>query len=78
MSELAKAVKSTDDARRIFKKILVLPILPAHEISNGFEVCKQEAYRSTKCYKNLENIFENFFDYFERQWLKMVCTRNYE
>lgn len=72
MSELAQRVKTTDEARRVFKKILVLPLLPPEEIPNAFNICKEEAYANNKCYSKSENIFQKFFDYFQHQWLDMV------
>lgn len=77
ISELAKFVKTTDAARRIFKKMLVLPLLPPDDIPTAFNLCKQEAYASMNCYYKSENVFEKFFDYFQRQWIDLVSTYIY-
>lgn len=76
MSDLAKQVKTTPEAKRIFQKLLVLPLLPPCEIENGFNICKHEAYSNIKLSSKLGNIFEKFFDYFQRQWIEVVCILN--
>lgn len=40
MSELAKRIRSLDSAKRIFQKLLALPLLPSHEIEKAFNICK--------------------------------------
>lgn len=64
MSEQAQMVKTTNEARRAFEKILVIP--------NAFNICKQGAYANNKCYSKSENSFQKFFDYFQHQWLDMT------
>lgn len=64
----------TDDlkARKIYRMLMNLPLLPPESIENGYQIIKEEA-RSNK----LTKVFQQIFTYFERYWLKVVVGLYY-
>lgn len=63
---LAKLIKKDEKARKIYKKFLALPLLPADEIVAAFERIKTEALTQ------FGKLFHPFLKYFEKQWIKKV------
>lgn len=52
---------------RIYHKFLALPLLPQHEIMNAYSMLKM----AIEC-RSETNIFEEFLQYFSKQWLQRV------
>lgn len=71
-SELTKLITTNEDARKIYKKLLALPLLPATGIYNAFIVLKADALSV------FGNIFAPFLKYYENQWLKKVYYIKYQ
>ncbi|XP_017471276.1 PREDICTED: uncharacterized protein LOC108362698 [Rhagoletis zephyria] len=61
MSKLNK----DNDAKKLFRKFLILPLLKPDDILIGYQNLKNQALSY-----NLNSIFEQFIAYFERQWIK--------
>lgn len=72
LKELTKFIRNSTEARRIFQKLLVLPLLKADVITEAFNICKTEAYSNPLFILKPENVFEPLFDYFELQWITKV------
>lgn len=65
ISVLVKLIQTNGDARKIYKKLLALPLLPADRIVAAFHKLKIQALSNFKQFKP-------FLVYFERQWLQRV------
>lgn len=56
-----------ENANRIFHKVMALPLLPTDHIRSAFNMLKL----ALQCI-GANGVFDEFFKYFERQWLKNV------
>lgn len=65
-SALAKLIQKNEDARRLYKKCLALPLLPCNEIVAAFKILKAEALAQ------FSKEFHPFMTYFEKQWIEKV------
>lgn len=65
--QLHDLIKEVPAAKKIYRKILSLPLLPAELILNGYNLVKEEAKRN-----NLNKDFKAIFNYFEQYWLRLV------
>lgn len=61
---LAKLLKENDNASAIKKQLAALPLLPAHQIEEGFTAVKKLATK-----KKLSKRFGRLFSYVRRYWL---------
>lgn len=61
----------TDDwnARKIYRMLSNLPLLPPQSIEKGYQLIKEEAR-----YNKTFNVFQKIFIYFERYWLNLVVS----
>lgn len=59
---LIKFLNSTPNAKRLYYKLLSLPLLPAVEIANAFAELKKQAL-------DMNKVFSTFLNYFEQQWI---------
>lgn len=61
----------TDDlnARKIYRMLSNLPLLPLQSIEKGYQMIKEEAQS-----KKLLKVFKKIFIYFERYWLNLVVS----
>lgn len=68
-SKLAELIRANGQASVLYHKILSLPLLPAKSIPVTLYILKEEI-------SNIDNFngFSKFFNYFEKQWMKKVCT----
>lgn len=64
---MLRIIADDDDANKLYRKLLSLPLLPAEYIETGYELIKIEANK-----KALNKCFKRFFSYFEGFWLEMV------
>lgn len=64
---LSKLIRTNDEARTIYKKLLALPLLPADLIVDAFHKIKTLALSKFKQFKT-------YLAYFERQWLQRVIS----
>ena len=53
--------------------MMALALLSRKNMVAGFRICQIQAFLGLLVFTDNANLFERFFDYFERQWLKMVC-----
>lgn len=74
IKQLSRFLQTSTEAKRIFQKILVLPLLKDVAIEEAFNICKMEAYANPLFATTNENVFEPLFKYFEVQWLKKVTS----
>lgn len=58
-------------ARKIYKKMLRLPLLPTQSILEGFEIIKTES-RAMRLFREFKSVFQ----YFEGFWIKLVRLFN--
>lgn len=65
------AARSNNKAAKAYYELLCLPLLPAEYIQNAFNLIRMENQNQHG------ETFEQFVDYYERQWLKKVCTFAY-
>lgn len=65
--QLLRVIANSEQARRIYRKMLSLPLLPEEHIESGYLLIKEEARQN-----KLHRLFKVFFDYFERFWLNLV------
>lgn len=63
---LSKLIFSNAAARLVYFRIMCLPLLPHHKITEMFAALKTEAYELNK------TVFRPFIRYWERQWLQNV------
>lgn len=59
-------IRSNTPLAKIYYQLMCLPLLPAVEIEPTFYLVKQETIAEHG------NVFNQFFRYFERQWLRAV------
>lgn len=59
-------LQSNESAKRCYKKLLCLPLLPVDKINGAFEELKAEAHSFNSTH------FNRFIKYYERQWIKRV------
>lgn len=70
--KMYQLLKDVPKARKIYRMILSLPLLPSPSILNGFNIIKQEANA-----EGLAESFKSIFQYFEQYWLLIVsCLFN--
>lgn len=62
-------LQNDEQAKRLFKKLLCLPLLPADEIVAAFADLKLEVYALNSANYN------RFMDYYERQWIQRVFAK---
>lgn len=68
---LRKILKENADAKAIKMQLAALPLLPAHQIEEGFAVIKKSAKK-----KKLSKRFERLFSYVRSYWLNsQVCIQ---
>lgn len=67
MPILFKELAKNEHLNRIYHKFLALPLLPPHEIINAYNMLKM----AIEC-RAQTNIFEEFLQYFSKQWLERV------
>lgn len=65
--QLLELIADNSDARKIYRKLLSLPLLPTELIEHGYQLIKEDARA-----KNLLKAFRKFFQYFESFWLNLV------
>lgn len=63
---LVKLLKQNEEALKIYKKMLALPLLPANHIADVFHKLK------TVALSKFNKQFRSFFAYYERQWIQKV------
>lgn len=64
---MLRLIADDENANKIYRKLLSLPLLPSDSIENGYDEIKIEARK-----RNLHKEFRRFFSYFENFWLKLV------
>lgn len=65
--QMYQLITKVPAARKIYRMILSLPLLPSESILNGYNIVKQEAAT-----KSLTERFGAIFQYFEQYWLLIV------
>lgn len=66
---LFKLLKRNRKAKRIYKSLMSLPLLPEEHLVEGYNEIKKLARKS-----GLFKQFSDIFSYFERQWMKEVIS----
>lgn len=66
---LYELIKTSPDARFVYRSILSLPLLPPESLLAGYNITKEEAKDI-----GLGVIFKPVFDYFESYWLALVSN----
>lgn len=66
---LAKLIKTNDEARLLYKKLLALPLLPAELILDAFYKIKVQALSSFPV------AFRRILGYYDRQWIQRVMFK---
>lgn len=61
---LMQAIKSNENVKNAYYKLLSLPLLPPHEILSCFQIIKSQVAD--------EKAIKKFLNYYEAQWLKKV------
>lgn len=61
--------KDNESARKIYYKLMYLPLLPPENIDSIFHTLRIQAYQINKA------AFEKMFTYYERQWIKKEGAR---
>lgn len=56
------------NARKIYRMLTNLPLLPSQSIELGYEIIKEKAHSD-----QLAGEFRKIFKYFEEFWLQVVC-----
>lgn len=68
-NRLKELIKSDERANKIYHKFLCLPLLPANDIRDAFQLIELEI----NCLAPAEkNAFKEFVKYFRKQWLHRV------
>lgn len=67
-----KKLKNNINARRLYKKFMILPLLPSESINDAFNLLKQETDEKIINFPE----FTQFISYYERQWMKKVTTKH--
>lgn len=70
MRDLIKKGKIASDARKIYRKLLSLPLLPQELFHEGYKVIKREAVDG-----NLFDAFKKLFAYYDRTWVAEVSWK---
>lgn len=63
-------LKTDKNAYEIYRQLLSIPLLPSEYIEDGYHAVKHKA--------RFDGLFEKFkalFEYYEEQWLKVVCSK---
>lgn len=64
LQNFSNAVKTNEEIKSAYYKLLALPLLPANDIIPTFQVVKSQVTGLP--------VVKDFFNYFEKQWLKKV------
>lgn len=64
---MSNIIKSNCDARLVYYRLMLLPLLPHEMINSTFLHLKNEAYAVDK------TVFRPFIRYFQKQWIEKVC-----
>lgn len=67
-----KKLKNNINARRLYKKFMILPLLPSESINDAFNLLQQETDEKIINFPE----FTQFISYYERQWMKKVTTKH--
>lgn len=67
MQKLIKKERIASDARKIYRKLLSLPLLPQELFDEGYKVIKKEAVD-----RSLFEAFKKLFAYYDRTWVAEV------
>lgn len=59
---------SDDMAKRIYLKLLCLPLLPAKDIRSAFTDLKKQA-KERQMVRNAHGAFDHFLEYYHHQWI---------
>lgn len=66
-SNMYKLITENQAAKKIYRKMQLLPLLPSQSVLNGFDIIKKEA-RATGLFREFNDIFR----YFETYWINLV------
>lgn len=64
---IGKLLNRNENAAEIYRQLKCIPLLPANFIEDGFNAIKHKAR-----FDDLLQEFEELFDYYQRNWLKLV------
>lgn len=72
ISNFIKYLNKNKDAKNVFNKFFYLPLLKPKDLTQAYQIIKNESMEDKFLQKNGENYFKHFINYFEAQWIKKV------